>query len=307
MGFGELWRSWIRACLQSASTSILVNGSPTPEFSLECGLRQGDPLSPFLFILVMEGLHLALEAEVHSHHIKGVTVGNLSLNLSRFFFVDDVIILPEWDRNDLRQITRSLNSFYRASGLKINISKSNLFGVRVSDNELQAMAHVTGCQASTFPLTYLGLPIGKSMHYLPSWNILVNKFKLKLSTWKASLLSIDGRLTLIKSVLGSLGICYLSLFKAPESVINTLERHRARFFWGGYDGNNKMVWVRWKNVLASLKQGGLGIGILKAFNLGLLQKWRWRFTTNPNLLWVKLIKAIHSLEARFDGKGCATC
>ncbi|GJV27969.1 hypothetical protein Tco_1384417 [Tanacetum coccineum] len=89
MGFGELWRSWIRACLQSARTSILVNGCTTPEFSLERGLRQGDPLSHFLFILVMEGLHLALEAEVHSHHIKGVTVGNPSLNLSHFFFTDD--------------------------------------------------------------------------------------------------------------------------------------------------------------------------------------------------------------------------
>ncbi|GKA82912.1 RNA-directed DNA polymerase, eukaryota, reverse transcriptase zinc-binding domain protein [Tanacetum coccineum] len=175
MGFGELWRSWIRACLQSASTSILVNGSPTPEFSLECGISQGDPLSPFLFILLMEGLHLALEVKVHSHHIKGVTVGNLSL--------------------------------------KINISKSNLFGVGVSDDELQAMAH----------------------------SILVDKFKSKLSTWKASLLFIGGRLTLIKSVLGILGIYYLSLFKASESIINTLERHRARFFWGGYDGNNKMV------------------------------------------------------------------
>ncbi|GJY27220.1 RNA-directed DNA polymerase, eukaryota, reverse transcriptase zinc-binding domain protein [Tanacetum coccineum] len=67
-----------------------------------------------------------------------------------------------------------------------------------------------------------------------------------------------------------------------------------------------MTCVRWENVLASRDQGGLGIGSLKAFNLALLQKWRWRFTINPNLLWVKLIKAIHGYEASFDGKGCAT-
>ena len=115
-----------------------------------------------------------------------------------------------------------------------------------------------------------------------------------------------GRLTLIKSVLGSFGIYYLSMFKAPESIINTLERLRARFFWGGSDGNNKMAWVRWENSLASFEQGGLGIGSLKAFNLALLQKWRWRFTTNPELLWVKLITAIHGSEAGFDGKSCAT-
>ncbi|GKF83216.1 hypothetical protein Tco_0244872 [Tanacetum coccineum] len=67
-----------------------------------------------------------------------------------------------------------------------------------------------------------------------------------------------------------------------------------------------MAWVIWDNVLASLDQGGLGIGSLKAFNLALLQKWRWQLVTNPNLLWVKLIKSIHGTEAGFDDKGCAT-
>nr|GEX85671.1 RNA-directed DNA polymerase, eukaryota, reverse transcriptase zinc-binding domain protein [Tanacetum cinerariifolium] len=126
------------------------------------------------------------------------------------------------------------------------------------------------------------------------------------SVQKASLQSIGGRLTLIKSVLGSLGIYYLSLFKAPESTINTLERLQDIFFWGDSDGNNKMAWVRWENVLASFEQEGLGVGSLKAFNLALLQKWRLIFTTNPDLLWFKLIKAFHGFETGFDGKGCAT-
>ncbi|GJW78508.1 putative RNA-directed DNA polymerase, eukaryota, reverse transcriptase zinc-binding domain protein [Tanacetum coccineum] len=165
MGFGNLWRSLIRACLNSSCTSILVNGSPTPEFSLERGLRQRDPLSPFLFILIMEGLHLILENDRHAKRIKGATRDTL----------------------DLQQITISLNSFYCASG----------------------------CQASSFPITCLSLPIGKSMHYLSSWNILIDKFKSRLSKWKASLLSNGGRFSLIKYVLGSLeagfdGKCYAS-------------------------------------------------------------------------------------------------
>ncbi|GJT42663.1 RNA-directed DNA polymerase, eukaryota, reverse transcriptase zinc-binding domain protein [Tanacetum coccineum] len=141
------------------------------------------------------------------------------------------------------------------------------------------------------------------MHYLSSWNILIDKFKSRLSKWKASLLSIGGRFTLIKYVLGSLGIYYLSIFKAPESIIRIFEKARAKFLWGGSHGNNKMAWVRWDNVLASHDQGGLGIGSLKAFNLVLLQKWRWRLVTKPDLLWVKLIKSIHGPEAGFDGKG----
>ncbi|GJX30506.1 putative RNA-directed DNA polymerase, eukaryota, reverse transcriptase zinc-binding domain protein [Tanacetum coccineum] len=177
MGFGDAWRSWIRACLNSARTSILVNGSPTQEFSLERGLRQGDPLSPFLFILIMEGLHLFLENDRHAKRIKGATIGYQSINLSHFFFADDVMIVSDWDSLDLKQITKSLNSFYCASGLKINISKSNLYGIGVSEEDLHSMARVTGCQAGTFPITYLGLPIGKSMHYLSSWNTLIENFK----------------------------------------------------------------------------------------------------------------------------------
>ncbi|GKB80383.1 putative RNA-directed DNA polymerase, eukaryota, reverse transcriptase zinc-binding domain protein [Tanacetum coccineum] len=171
MGFGVLWSSWIQACLTSSRTSILVNGSPTPEFSLERGLRQGDPLSPFLFILIMEGLHLILENDRHAKRIKGAIVGNPSINLSHFFFADDVMIVSDWDTLDLQQITSSLNSFYCASGLKINISKSNLYEIGVSDEDLQSMAHVTGFQASSFPIIYLGLPIGTT-NYLHSHSIL---------------------------------------------------------------------------------------------------------------------------------------
>ncbi|GJW07651.1 hypothetical protein Tco_1570074 [Tanacetum coccineum] len=67
-----------------------------------------------------------------------------------------------------------------------------------------------------------------------------------------------------------------------------------------------MAWIIWDNILASYEHGGLGVGSLKAFNIALLQKWRWRFLNNPKLLWVKLIKAIFRLEAGFDGKGCYT-
>ena len=92
LGFGPKWRSWIKACLESSRTSILVNGNPTSEFSIKCGLRQGDPLSPFLFIIVMEGVHVALSDVVQSGLIRGVKIGNSDLKLSHLFYADDVVI-----------------------------------------------------------------------------------------------------------------------------------------------------------------------------------------------------------------------
>ncbi|GJV69334.1 RNA-directed DNA polymerase, eukaryota, reverse transcriptase zinc-binding domain protein [Tanacetum coccineum] len=95
LGFGPTWRSWITACLDSTRTSILVNGSPTSEFNVRRGLKQGDLLSPFLFIIIMEGLNVALSNSVHNGLIRGVNIGSTDINLSHLFFADDVVITTE--------------------------------------------------------------------------------------------------------------------------------------------------------------------------------------------------------------------
>ncbi|GKA45481.1 RNA-directed DNA polymerase, eukaryota, reverse transcriptase zinc-binding domain protein [Tanacetum coccineum] len=305
LGFGLKWRSWIKTCLSSSRASILVNGSPTSEFSINRGLRQGDPLSPFLFILVMEGLHNAFADAVGNGLISGININNSSINISHLFFADDVIITTGWNARDLENIIRVLHVFYLASGLKINIHKSNIYGIGVNEDEVYNMASNAGCIAGNIPFNYLGLPIGSNMKSIASWKMLIDRFRSRLSTWKASLLSIGGRLTLIKSVLGSLGIYYLSIFRAPESVLNDLERIRSNFFWGGNQDGKKMAWVKWSIILNSYDNGGLNIGSLKAFNLALLQKWRWRLFTSPNDLWVKVVKAFHGHEGGFDNNGCS--
>ncbi|GJU29578.1 RNA-directed DNA polymerase, eukaryota, reverse transcriptase zinc-binding domain protein [Tanacetum coccineum] len=214
LGFGIKWRNWIKAELASARTSILINGSPTSEFSLKRALRQGDPLSPFLFIIIMEGLHMALNDGLAANMFHGVKVGS---------------------------------------------------PVRVSCNEVEIMASYTGCEAAFFPFTYLGLPNGSNMSRIANWQPLIDRFKARLSGWKASFLSIGCRLTLIKSVLGSLGNYYLSIFKVPETVVKSFESLRASFFWGSSEDFKKLAWVKWSNILASLDKGGLGVGSLKAF------------------------------------------
>ncbi|XP_071707972.1 uncharacterized protein [Rutidosis leptorrhynchoides] len=169
-GFEIKWRSWIKGCLYSARSSVLINGSPTKEFPIKRGLRQ-------------------------------------------------------------------------ASGLRINVSKSHLFGVGVGQDDVIRYAANTGCKVGVLPTKYIGLPISANMNYIVPWNDLVNKFNKRLAAWKVSLLSFGARLTLIKFIMGSLG--------------------------------------------------SLNNGSLKAFNMVLVLKWKLRFLTSGDMLWSKVIKALH--------------
>ncbi|GJV47498.1 RNA-directed DNA polymerase, eukaryota, reverse transcriptase zinc-binding domain protein [Tanacetum coccineum] len=291
MGFNETWIKWISGCLHSASASILINGSPTCEFNIRRGLRQGDPLSPFLFIIAMEGLHVAMEDAMAAGLYNGCKIN--TVNLSHLFFADDALFIGAWSRSNIVSLTSILDCFHLVSGLKINYHKSNLFGVGVPFDEVISMALITGCNALSPPFNYLGLPIDCNMALVKSWDPIIGKFSKRLTKWKASLLSIGGRTTLISSVLGALGTYFFSLFPMPISVNKKLESIRSNFFWGS-DGNIKKIpWISWNSTLTSKDKGGLGIGSLYSLNHALIQKWRWRFLHNPHALWARLIVDIH--------------
>ncbi|XP_071699531.1 uncharacterized protein [Rutidosis leptorrhynchoides] len=195
-------------CLNSARTSILINGSPTKEFKVKRGLRQGDPLSSFLFLIVMEGLNLCHKRDVELGNISGTKIGSPSVTISHLFYADDAIIVSKWNCNELRCVINVLEWFHVWSGLSVNVSKSSLFGVCVSTSKVEDFIAFTGCSKGEISFSYLGLPMGFSMNNLSHWNPLLDKFKKRLASWKASLLSIGGRLTLIRSVLNSLGIYF---------------------------------------------------------------------------------------------------
>nr|GEZ93247.1 hypothetical protein [Tanacetum cinerariifolium] len=148
---------------------------------------------------------------------------------------------------------------FRVSGLKINIHKSNVFGVGISDDDVTCMANIIGCGEANLPMKYLGVPVGCNMSRCSNWNAIIQKLSYKLSSWKARLLSVGGRLSLIKSVLGNLPTYYMSIYLMPVLVRNKLESMRNKFFIGGDHEDKKMTWVNWKKCMASRKHGGLGI------------------------------------------------
>lgn len=294
MGFGNRWLNWINSALQSATLSILINGSPTNEFNMTRGVRQGDPLAPFLFLLAAEGLNQVCKEALDKDLVKGVQVGDNKVRLFHLKYADDTIIFTPWDKRNVKNIQLLLKCFEMASGLGVNMTKSCVYGVGASQDEVLSLAARMGCKHGSFPIKYLGLPIGTNMGRLASWQPILDKFKNILSGWKAKCLSFGGRLTLVKSVLGSLPLYYFSLFRAPAGILNTLEKVRRKFFWGGgNDASNKLCWVKWENILSNGELGGLNIGSLNAHNISLLAKWWWRFRVKKDSLWVRVIKSIY--------------
>lgn len=187
-----------------------------------------------------------------------------------------------------------------ASGLKINLSKSNLYGIGATNHEVNSMSNLMGCQPGKTPFICLGLPVGDCMSKIKAWDTLINWFQSKLSRWKVTTLSIGGRSMLLKTVLGSLGIYFLSIFVMTVGVAKQLESIRSHFFWGSNSDQKKMAWVSWDLVMASYSRGGLNIGSLVSFNLSLMLKWRWRFLHNDNMLWVRVIKHVYGQQGGFE-------
>ncbi|GKA00995.1 RNA-directed DNA polymerase, eukaryota, reverse transcriptase zinc-binding domain protein [Tanacetum coccineum] len=308
-GFGDKWRKWIRCCLHSSKGSIIINGSPTKEFYFGKGLKQGDPLSPFLFLLIMESLHISFQRVVDAGLFNGIKIGG-SVNLSHMFYADDAVFVGEWSESNISSLIHVLECFHKVSGLKINMSKSKIMGFEVDSDRVSHAAAKLGCLLLKTPFVYLGSYVGGDMNRLQSWDDMVERVRRRLSTWKMKMLSIGGRLTLLKSVLGSMPIFHMSIFKVPSGIIHILESIRGKFFNGHEISSRKPSWVQWKTVLAPKANGGLGISSLFALNRGLLFKWVWRFLAHDSTLWSRVVKAIHGDDGNIDGapkKGVRSC
>ncbi|XP_021986239.1 uncharacterized mitochondrial protein AtMg01250-like [Helianthus annuus] len=162
MDFPALWRKWIMGILSSARSSILVNGSPTLEFKIERGVRQGDPLSPLLFILAMEALHVATVTANASGIFKGCKMPNNGPTISHLLYADDVLFVGEWSESNIQNLSRLLRCFNLSSGLKVNFNKSQLFGVGVDMGVVEQKAFILNCKTGVLRFSYLGLPVGST-------------------------------------------------------------------------------------------------------------------------------------------------
>ena len=147
------------------------------------------------------------------------------------------------------------------------------------------------------PFTYLGFPLGDHMTKQSAWKPVMEKIQNRLASWKAKILSRAGRLTLIKSVLNSLPIYYMSMFKMPKAIALKIVRLQRKFFWSGVTSEKLGgPMVKWSDIELPKELGGLGVGNIMHKNLILLFKWWWRFSETDNSLWKRILKSVHDIK-----------
>ncbi|CAN0871761.1 LINE-1 retrotransposable element ORF2 protein [Linum grandiflorum] len=290
MGFSAQWIGWMRACITSVYFSILVNGEAAGYFQSSRGLRQGDSLSPFLFLLIMEILSKMIGKVREAGWFRGFHMQESADlgEVTHIFYADDAMLFCDAEESQVRILLATLVCFENITGLRVNVHKSLMFVVGEVD-DAEFFAEIFGCEVGHFPASYLGLPLGAKAKVEVLWDPVISSIQGRLQSWKARFLSFGARLVLLKSVLANLPIYFLSVLKAPASVISKIEQIQNRFLWEGVSNSRKFHLVEWNLVKTDKARGGLGVLDVSLLNKALLSKWAWRFATELNSWWRVLI------------------
>ncbi|KAL2235610.1 UNVERIFIED_CONTAM: hypothetical protein Sindi_1293200 [Sesamum indicum] len=192
-GFPIIFVKWIEECVSTPSFSVGLNGKPHGFFRGARGLRQGDPLSPYLFVLVMEVLHLGFlqlidQEEIFSYHWKCEATRIFQLGFS-----DDVILFCRADMDSLRIFKAGLDRFAEWSGLRLNVQKSHLIISRSAQALREEMLALLGFQEGVPPMRYLGLPLISSRLTIADCRPLLLKIDKRIAGWEGTTISYAGR------------------------------------------------------------------------------------------------------------------
>ena len=273
MGFGDRWISLIMMCVTSVTFLVLINGEPKGLITPSRGLRQGDPISPYLFLLCGEGLSTMIKKKEREGLIRGVAATRQAPRISHLFFADDSIIFCRATVAECEEVAKVLEVYEEESGQKLNREKTSLFFSRNTKDEMKEFAQgIFGAQIIQHHEKYLELPplIGRAKK--KAFNHIKDQVGRKIAGWKGKLLSNVGREVLIKAVAQATPTYTMNVFKLPDSLCSELNSMMGGFWWGQQGREKKVAWVSWKNLFKPKAVGGIGFRDLKAFKLALLAK-----------------------------------
>jgi hypothetical protein len=289
-GFGLPTTNWIMACVTSTTYAILINGEATNFFQSSRGLRQGCPLSPLLFILVMEGLNLSLKKAQADGALTGIKVSRL-IKVLHLLFVDDILIMSKASIAEWEKIQNILLVFCRASGLVINVQKFVFlhFGVPLETLTILKDLYQYSFKELSVGFRYLGYFLKPDSYKVEDWQWLFEKFESQINHWCNRWLSLGGRFVLIKAVLESQPVYWMALAHIPISVLHRIRKMMISFLWSGNKNKQSYHLSNWESITKPKLYGGWGLRNIFVFYRALATNTLWRALMKMGI-WKRVIK-----------------
>lgn len=249
---------WLHACITTPSFMVGFNGTVQGYFRSTRGMRQGDPLSPYLFVMAMNCLSILLDKGAedgrfrYHHHCK-------ESKLTHLCFADDLLIFCDGDTQSIKNILNIIEQFTEVSGLAINISKTSFFTCGITRPVINQIVSKTGLTHGLLPVRYLGIPLCTKKLSLANCEPLLQQVKNKVNSWSARSLSFAGRLLLINTVIAGISNFWCTTFTIPKKCIKLINSICGAYLWKGSTEGHHSARVAWDTVTLPKAEGGLGI------------------------------------------------
>ena len=276
--------SLIMSYVSTSSISVLYNGGALEPFLPSRGIRQMDPLSPYLFILCKEVLGVLITEKCDAKLWDLISASKGGLAFSHLFFADDVILFVKADRKNCVAIRDALDSFCSLSGQKVCNAKSRaFFSPNVRAESRAELCEILGFRTTPSLGNYLGFPIKhSSMHQ--DFGFVIERVQKRLTGWKANLLSFAGRLVLTQSVITTVPNYAMQFVALPTKVLSNVDKLSRNFLWGSTENKKNFHLLSWQKTTKPKSEGGLSIHVAKPKNIVLLAKLNWTLKTEtPSL------------------------
>lgn len=288
LGFPDSFINLISQCITTTRFSVAVNGELGGYFKGARGLRQGDPLSPYLYVLAMEVLGQMLNKN-YSTGLIGYHPLASDPVVTHLAFADDIMIFFDGAQGSLQQIVCTLDSFSSWSGLHMNRSKTELFVAGMSQMEATDLCNL-GFSLGSLPVRYLGLPLMHRKLRICDYRPLIDQLKSRFTSWSSRALTFAGRKQLLSSVIFGTVNFWFSTFILPKGCIRTIESLCSRFLWNGNITTRAAAKISWSQVCLPKSEGGLGLRELASWNKTLCLKLLWLLHTESESLWASWTK-----------------
>ena len=290
-GFHQRWIKQVMLCFSLVSMNVMLNGSLFQSFHPKRGLRQGDPISLYLFILCMDVLSRLINSKVESGFIKCFSMARGIPPLHHVLFAGDVFLFGKATGMEATQFKDCLDTFCSQSRQNFNSHKSNILFSRNTRRDMEVwLTNILQFERIPILSSYLGLPQFRSKK-ISDYSFLLDKLDKKLAGQKSKLLSKASSLVLIKTVGLAIPIYAMQSISLPKTICERMDSRIRKFWWGARNDDSwpLCLWT-WESICTPKTCGGLGYQKSIDTNRALLAKWCWSLLFGHSSLYLSILR-----------------